>query len=101
MKKLMFLVLTFMTFVYAADAQSGDTLIFAEGKIINAITRELITAKITYESLPYGSKVGLLSGNSFSFPMYDNEKYSITVECLDCSVFRKYFAPMGLRSSGN
>ena len=80
MKKLMFLVLTFMTFVYAADAQSGDTLIFAEGKIINAITRELITAKITYESLPYGSKVGLLSGNSFSFPMYDNEKYSITVE---------------------
>ena len=78
--KTVFFVLTLMTFVYSAGAQSRDTLIYAEGKIINAITKELITARITYESLPYGSKIGLLSGSSFSFPMYDNEKYSITVE---------------------
>jgi len=69
-----------LAFAYTARAQTRDTLIYAEGKIINATTKEPITARITYQSLPYGSKVGFLSGSSFSFPLYDNEKYSITVE---------------------
>ena len=37
-------------------------------------------AKISYESLPYGNKVGIASGSSFLFPLFDNDKYSITVE---------------------
>lgn len=57
-----------------------DTLIYAQGKIINSITKEPVVARISYQSLPYGSKVGFLSGNSFSFPLFDGEKYSITVE---------------------
>ena len=57
-----------------------DTLIYAVGKITNAHTNEPITANIFYESLPYGSKVGFLNASEFSFPLYDNEKYSITVE---------------------
>jgi len=57
-----------------------DTLIYAVGKITNAITKEPVTAKIYYESLPYGSKVGFLNGSDFSFPLYDNERYSIIVE---------------------
>jgi len=60
--------------------QSADTLIYAQGKIINGITKEPVMAKIIYESLPFGSKVGIASGSTFSFPLYDNEKYSIIVE---------------------
>jgi OmpA-OmpF porin, OOP family len=82
MKKTLLFILTLITLVYQADAQTPgqDTLIYAEGKIVNAATKEPIAARITYQSLPYGSKVGFLSGNSFSFPLYDNEKYSIVVE---------------------
>jgi outer membrane protein OmpA-like peptidoglycan-associated protein len=60
--------------------QVADTLFYAEGKIISAITREPITAKITYESLPFGNRVGFQSGSSFSFPLFDKEKYSVTIE---------------------
>ncbi len=80
MKRKLILALTLFTIVYGAGAQTGDTLIYAEGKIINAATREPVAARVTYQSLPYGSKVGFLSGSSFSFPLYDHEKYSITVE---------------------
>lgn len=68
-----------LTCVTVAHAQT-DTLIYAEGKIINAATKEAVTANISYQSLPYGSKVGMLSGNSYRFPMYDKEKYEILVE---------------------
>lgn len=60
--------------------QTADTLIYAQGKIMNGVTKEPIEARIYYQSLPYGNKVGALSGSSFSFPLFDNEKYSITVE---------------------
>jgi len=63
-----------------AWAQASDSLIYAEGKIINAETREPITARIIYESVPYGSRIGVINNNAFSFPMYDQEHYSITVE---------------------
>lgn len=61
-------------------SQVADTLFYAEGKIISAITREPITAKITYESLPFGNRVGFQSGSSFSFPLFDKEKYAVTIE---------------------
>lgn len=82
MKKTILFVLTLNALVYGAGAQtaSTDTLIYAEGKIINAATKEPVAAKISYQSLPYGSKIGFLSGSSFSFPLYDQEKYSILVE---------------------
>jgi len=61
-------------------AAQSDSLIYAEGKISNAITKEAVIAKISYQSLPYGSKVGLLHGSNYSFPLYDNERYSISIE---------------------
>ncbi len=61
-------------------AQTTDTLIYAQGKIVNAATKEPINAKISYQSVPYGNKMGFLAGNSFSFPLFDGEKYSLTVE---------------------
>jgi OOP family OmpA-OmpF porin len=66
--------------VSIATAQSPDSLIYAEGKIINAATKELVTAKVTYQSLPYGNRVGVINNSSYSFPKFDNEKYSISVD---------------------
>ena len=76
--KVLFLVL-FSCFASAVFAQV-DTLIYAHGNITSAATKEPVVARISYQSLPYGSKVGFFSGSSFSFPLFDNEKYSITVE---------------------
>lgn len=65
---------------FSAICQTTDTLIYAKGNIINSITREPVVAKISYESLPYGNKVGTASGNSFMFPLFDKDRYSVTVE---------------------
>jgi len=70
----------FFSCCLTAFGQAPDTLIYAQGKIVNALTKEPVFARISYQSLPYGSKVGFLSGVSFSFPLYDGEKYSIIVE---------------------
>jgi OmpA-OmpF porin, OOP family len=61
-------------------SQTADSLIYAEGKIINAATKEAISAHIIYKSLPYGNRVGVVNNSSYSFAMFDNEKYSIEVE---------------------
>ena len=63
-----------------AMAQNSDTLIYAVGKITNHETKEMVTARISYSSLPYGNIVGVLNGAEYSIPMYGNSKYSITVE---------------------
>lgn len=64
----------------ASVCQTSESLIYAEGKIINAATKELVNARITYQSLPYGNRVGTLNKSTYTFPMFDNEKYSIVVE---------------------
>ena len=61
-------------------AQDADTLIYAMGNITSGETNEPVVARISYQSLPYGSVVGTLSGSSFRFAMFDKERYSITVE---------------------
>lgn len=61
-------------------AQDVDTLIHAQGKITNAETGEPISARIVYESLPYGNRVGVINSSTFSFPMFDKDHYSVTIE---------------------
>ena len=61
-------------------SQEADSVITAEGRVLNAETKELVTARITYQSLPYGNKVGVINNSNFSFPMFDRERYSIIVE---------------------
>jgi outer membrane protein OmpA-like peptidoglycan-associated protein len=76
-----FLVLLFPVFcITQGFAQAVDSLITAQGRIINADTKEELTAKITYQSLPFGNKVGVINNSTYSFPMFDRERYSITVE---------------------
>lgn len=61
-------------------SQSVDTVITAQGRILNAATKEPVFAKIVYESLPYGNIVGVIKNNIYSFPMFEKARYSITVE---------------------
>jgi OmpA-OmpF porin, OOP family len=74
-------------------AQTNDTLIYAVGNITNAATKEAVVAKISYQSLPYGSRVGFISGSSFSFPLFDKEKYSITIEAPGFAVAKYMLDP--------
>lgn len=78
MKRLL-IIAFFATSIFTSFGQSADTLIYAVGNVVNAVTKEPIAAKISYQSLPYGNTVGFLSGSSFSFPLFNNDKYSITV----------------------
>jgi outer membrane protein OmpA-like peptidoglycan-associated protein len=79
-RKFFKLLILFLLITVTAYCQPADSLIYAEGNILNAATKEPISARVTYQSLPYGSKLGTLNNSTYSFPMFDNEKYSITVE---------------------
>jgi len=75
------LTILFLFIAYAAMTQPMmDSIVHAEGKILNAATKEPVAAKVTYESQPYGNRIGTLNNSSYSFPMFDNERYSIVVE---------------------
>jgi OOP family OmpA-OmpF porin len=78
MKQLIFL--SFLLCLYStAQGQESDTLIYVQGNITSATTKEPVVSKISYKSLPYGSKAGFLSGSTFNFPLFDNEKYELIV----------------------
>lgn len=85
---LIFYCIAIMTF-----GQTADSVIQAEGKIYNAETKEPVNARISYQSLPYGSRLGTLNGTSFSFPMFDNEKYAVTVEAPGFAVAKYMLDP--------
>jgi OmpA-OmpF porin, OOP family len=76
------LVLLFVIVGFSAHAmaQAADSTIVAQGKIINAETKEPVVARITYQSLPYGNKMGVINNSTYSFPMFDRERYSIVVD---------------------
>ena len=75
------LIITLQLFAINIFGQESDSLVYAEGKVISAETKEPVLAKITYQSLPYGSKIGVIhNSNAYSFPMFDGDRYSITVE---------------------
>ncbi|MBX2899096.1 MAG: OmpA family protein [Cyclobacteriaceae bacterium] len=79
MKRTLF-VLGFIVGLGSTCFSQTDTLVYALGSITSAATKEPVSARISYQSLPYGSKIGFASGSSFNFPLFDNEKYSIVVE---------------------
>jgi len=78
MKRLIFLIFL-LGMVSTGWCQETDSIIYAQGSIISASTKEPVVSKISYKSLPYGSKTGFLSGSSFNFPLFDNEKYELTI----------------------
>lgn len=80
MRSQLFGLLLVIGLVPAFAQDDVDSLIYAEGRILNSETGELISARIVYESLPYGNRVGVINNSTFSFPMFDRDHYSITVE---------------------
>ncbi len=80
MKKIILLLIVWSIISFPSEAQQKDTLIFAVGKIFNQATKEPVSARISYQSLPYGNIVGILNGSSYSIPLYGNEKYSIVID---------------------
>jgi OOP family OmpA-OmpF porin len=80
MRREFFKLFALLFLITPAFSQEIDSLIYAEGNIISAETKEPVKARITYQSEPYGNKVGVLNNQSYSFPMFDKEKYSIMVE---------------------
>jgi OmpA-OmpF porin, OOP family len=58
----------------------ADSIVMLQGKVFSAETREPVTARITYQSLPYGNRVGVANNNTYSFPLFANERYSLLVE---------------------
>lgn len=83
-----------------AMAQEADTLIRAEGQITNAETGEPVNARIVYESLPYGSRIGVINNSAYSFPMFDRDHFSITVEAPGFAT-AKYLLDPGTANSDN
>lgn len=67
------------SFSFSAHAQESNKKT-VECRIYDSSTKEPIKAKITYESLPYGSKIGVAINSSISFQMEPEETYSILVE---------------------
>jgi OmpA-OmpF porin, OOP family len=65
---------------FSCFSQVNDSVVVAEGRIISAATKEPVHARISYQSLPYGNRIGTLHNTSYSFPMFDKEKYAIVVE---------------------
>ena len=73
------------TGVYAQDVEGNTVAVVAT--IIDVNTKEPVSSKIKYESLPYGSKVGVFSGDSFNFNMEGGNDYLIVVQCDGYSIY--------------
>lgn len=79
--------------VICSGQQAADTLVYAEGRILNKVTREPISAFISYQSLPYGNIVGQMNGTSYRFPFFTKDRYEITVEAPGFAVARYMLDP--------
>ena len=52
----------------------------AEGKVMDAITRKGIKARIFYKSYPTGGITGRFNDSTFSFPIFGSSKYQISAD---------------------
>jgi outer membrane protein OmpA-like peptidoglycan-associated protein len=49
------------------------------GHVVNASTQEPVKARITFESMPYGSTIGMISGSTVEIAMDPRKDYILTV----------------------
>lgn len=62
-------------------SQAGTDPVGVTATVIDATNKEPIPkARLKFESLPYGSKIGVMTGDSIVFSMEDGSDYSIQVE---------------------
>lgn len=80
MKRFFLLIIAFNICNCLLAQEIDTTTIAVVGKVIDENTKEPVEAKIKYESLPYGSKIGVFSGSEFNFSMLDGKDYIFKVE---------------------
>ena len=68
------------TSILSTSSYGQDNPVIVTGIIIDAETKEPVKARVYYESLPYGSKVGLFNNTAFEFKMEDGDAYEITLK---------------------
>ena len=64
----------------AGLVQAQTSEINAQGKVMDAITRKGIKAKVFYKSFPTGGITGRFNDSTFSFPIFGSSKYQITAD---------------------
>ncbi len=64
----------------AGSAHAQTSEINAQGKVMDAITRKGIKAKVFYKSFPTGGITGRFNDSTFSFPIFGSSKYQITAD---------------------
>ncbi|MEM1408079.1 MAG: hypothetical protein AAGG59_14960, partial [Bacteroidota bacterium] len=67
--------------------QDEPSPIPVNGKIVDKFSEEPIVSRIYYESLPYGSKIGVFRGDTFNFKLEGGAEYSIKVEAEGYSTY--------------
>lgn len=83
----MLLSLIFLTEGYSQIAFSESSYTLYKGRIVDASSKELVEAVITFESMPYGSTVGIVSGSTVEIPMEHRKDYVVTVEAEGYSTY--------------
>lgn len=78
---------------HVACFSQADSIVVAEGKVYNAETKEPVVARITYQSLPYGNRVGIVNNSSYSIPLFEQERYAIVVEASGYSTAKYMLDP--------
>ncbi|QSE98222.1 OmpA family protein [Fulvivirga lutea] len=63
--------------LYAQDQE--PKIITYSAKVIDADSKEAVDSKVKYESLPYGSKIGVFSGSTFTFNLEEGNDYALVV----------------------
>ncbi|MBL6447452.1 OmpA family protein [Fulvivirga sp. 29W222] len=79
LNRLISLLVLIMLSPHLTAQNAKPDVMLIKGNIIDFSTHEPVKAKIQYESLPYGSKIGIFSGSSFSFNMEEGKDYSLRV----------------------
>ena len=85
LKKMKIILIVLIISVGVSYAQSSDTsFVVFNGKVIDADTKEPVTANVSFESMPYGSDIGNIISNAadgtFNFYMRKDQKYSLRVK---------------------
>lgn len=78
MKKNASFFILFSCIAALSFGQSNPVLV--TGIIVDTETKEAVKARVYYESLPYGSKVGLFNNTAFEFKMEDGDVYELTLK---------------------
>ncbi len=80
MRKIAYIFLLNLCCIASTTVFGQSNPVLVTGIIIDAETKEPVKARVYYESLPYGSKVGLFNNTAFEFRMQDGDAYDLTLK---------------------